>query len=144
MWRPIGKRLLFKTFDVKVQIQNVPELWRQIFWKALLFPNGTSHMYVSARRKRQISRQYQSSSIFWTFNILKYWRRYKSMNYSSWQNNMSKLSKITLKQCPFGWLLLYWFWTRVFFDIWYNRIRSRLLIMLWSISYLTKLIVFCS
>ena len=34
---PLGKRVIFKTFDVKVQVQNVPELWRQMFWKVLLF-----------------------------------------------------------------------------------------------------------
>ena len=37
MWRPIGKGVLFKTFDVKVQVHFVPELWRQTFWKVLLF-----------------------------------------------------------------------------------------------------------
>ena len=26
-------------FNVKVQVQNVPELWRQTFWKVLIFPN---------------------------------------------------------------------------------------------------------
>ena len=29
--------LWIKTFNVKVQVQNVPELWRQTFWKVLLF-----------------------------------------------------------------------------------------------------------
>ena len=37
MWRSIGKGVLFKTFDVKVQVHFVPELWRQTFWKVLLF-----------------------------------------------------------------------------------------------------------
>ena len=38
MWRSIGKGVLFKTFDVKVQVQKVvPELWRQTFWKVLIF-----------------------------------------------------------------------------------------------------------
>ena len=40
----IGKGVLFKTFDVKVQVQNVPELWRQRFEK-WLFLNGASHMF---------------------------------------------------------------------------------------------------
>ena len=33
----IKKEVLFKTFDVNVQVQNVPELWRQMFWKVLFF-----------------------------------------------------------------------------------------------------------
>ena len=33
LWRSIGKGVLNKT----IQIQNVPELWRQTFWKVLLF-----------------------------------------------------------------------------------------------------------
>ena len=32
MWRSIGKGVLFKTFDVNVQVHSVPELWRQMFW----------------------------------------------------------------------------------------------------------------
>ena len=42
MWRSIGKGVLFKTFDVKVQVHFVPELWRQTFWKVLHY--GTSHI----------------------------------------------------------------------------------------------------
>ena len=38
LWRSIGKGVLFKMFDVKVQVQNVPELWRQTLWKVLLIP----------------------------------------------------------------------------------------------------------
>ena len=37
LWRSIGKGVLFKTFDVKVQVHFVPELWRQTFCKELLF-----------------------------------------------------------------------------------------------------------
>ena len=32
------KMSTFKTFDVKVQVQNVPELWRQTFLKSTPFP----------------------------------------------------------------------------------------------------------
>ena len=35
MWRFIGKGVLFKTFDVKGQVWNVPKLWRQTFWKVI-------------------------------------------------------------------------------------------------------------
>ena len=41
-WRSIGKGVLFKTFDVKVQLQNVPELWRQSVEKFTPFPYRTS------------------------------------------------------------------------------------------------------
>ena len=37
LWRSKGIGVFFKMFDVKVQVQNVPELWRQTFWKVLLF-----------------------------------------------------------------------------------------------------------
>ena len=40
MWRSIGKGVLFKTSDVKVQ---VPELWRQYALKSTLF-YGTSQI----------------------------------------------------------------------------------------------------
>ena len=45
MWRSIGKRVLYKTFDVKVQVQNVPELWRQTFWN-MSFSCSSSHFRV--------------------------------------------------------------------------------------------------
>ena len=46
LWRSIGKGVLFKTFDVKVQVHSVPELWRQTFWKVLLFLWNVTFIYV--------------------------------------------------------------------------------------------------
>ena len=46
LWRSIGKGVLYKTFDVKVQVHSVPELWRQTFCKVLLFLwNDTFYYY---------------------------------------------------------------------------------------------------
>ena len=49
--RSIGKGVLFKTIDVKVQVHFVPELWRQMFWKVLLFLwNVTYYKYLQINK----------------------------------------------------------------------------------------------
>ena len=37
LWRSIGKGVLFKTFDVKIQVQNVREIWCQTIWEISLW-----------------------------------------------------------------------------------------------------------
>ena len=46
MWRSIGKGVLFKTFDVKVQVQNVPKLCRQTFRKVLLLLSNVTYVNI--------------------------------------------------------------------------------------------------
>ena len=51
MWRSMGKGVLYKTFDVKVQVHFVPELSRQTFWKVnrfvkYSFSYRTSHIIM--------------------------------------------------------------------------------------------------
>ena len=45
VWCSVGKGVLFKTFDIKVKVQNVPELWRQTFWE-FSFSYGASHIII--------------------------------------------------------------------------------------------------
>ena len=105
MWRSI-EGVLFKTFDVKVQVQNVPGLWSQTFWKVLLLLWNVTLF----GNERQVSRWLTFEAKVTIFLIFYWvWVRWSSTGNSVVWRQISGTS-CTWNLTPTSWEILFFLW----------------------------------